>query len=275
MKGDERIRVGVAGALGRMGTETCRAIAGADDMVLTTAIDPQFGADGPGAPVGSGVLGVDVARCSSIDSLDPSSVDVIVDFTVPGVAKENLEWCASNGVHAVAGTSGFSEGDLADLERKFAGKSCNCLIAPNFALGGVLMMKFSQIAARYLEDCEIIELHHDRKADAPSGTALATIKLIEESRGGRMANDPTRKILVEGARGGKSATGIPIHSVRLKGLVAHQEVIFGSEGETLTIRHDSIDRKSFMPGVMLGVRSVADHPGLTFGLENFLTLGMD
>jgi 4-hydroxy-tetrahydrodipicolinate reductase len=220
------IRVGVAGAAGRMGEAVCGAVEGADDTVLAGKADPA--------------LGTDLAEI-----LD--EVDVVVDFTVPDTALANVRACLDAGVHAVVGTTGF---DLEAARTAAESASANCFVAPNFAIGAVLMMMVSQTIAPHMPECEIVELHHDRKLDAPSGTAKRTQELIDAA-GGNVHQ--------------------PIHSVRLPGLVAHQEVIFGGEGQTLSIRHDSIDRGSFMPGVLLAVRRVGDLPDrFTVGLEKLL-----
>jgi 4-hydroxy-tetrahydrodipicolinate reductase len=219
-------RVVVAGAAGRMGATVCEAVEGADGMELAAKADPA--------------LGVELA--SALDG-----ADVAVDFSTPDTALENIRACLGAGVHVVVGTTGF---DL-DTARELAESAeANCFVAPNFAIGAVLLMQAAQLAARHMPECEIVELHHDRKLDAPSGTAMRTAELI-------------------GAAGGNVHE--PIHSVRLPGLVAHQEVIFGGEGQTLSLRHDSIDRRSFMPGVLLAVRRVADLPDrFTVGLEKLL-----
>jgi len=203
---------------------------------------------------------------------DPSSVisagvDVVVDFTVLDAARSNLVLLADAGVHAVVGTTGFSESDLESFRSAFT--TSNCLLAPNFAIGAVLMMRFAELAAPYFEAAEVIELHHDQKIDAPSGTAMRTLERMAAASQDWVV-DPTEKEVVDGARGGKGPGGIPVHSVRLRGLVAHQEVLLGTTGQSLTIRHDSYDRSSFMPGVLLAVKNVADRPGVTVGLDDLL-----
>jgi 4-hydroxy-tetrahydrodipicolinate reductase len=220
------IRVAVAGAAGKMGQAVCEAVAEAEGLELSGRADPQ--------------LGVELAEVLP-------EADVVVDFTVPDTALENVRACLEAGVHAVVGTTGF---DL-DAARQAADASeANCFVAPNFAIGAVLLMEVSQTIARHMPECEIVELHHDKKLDAPSGTAKRTQELIDGA-GGNVHQ--------------------PIHSVRLPGLVAHQEVIFGGVGQTLAIRHDSIDRRSFMPGVVLACRKVADLPDrFTVGLEKLL-----
>lgn len=242
-------RVGVLGARGRMGSEVCRAITAAEDMELVAELD----------------LGDDLIR------LIDAKCDVVVDFTVPESVMKNLEFLIENGIDAVVGTTGFDESRLLRLKELLDGKSTAVLIAPNFGLGGVLMMHFAAMAAPYFESAEIIELHHPRKVDAPSGTARRTAEIIDGARKAAASlpmPDATESSL-DGARGAMIA-GVHIHSIRAEGLLAHQEVIFGTTGETLTIRHDSLDRKSFMPGVLLGIRKVKERPGLTYGLENLL-----
>lgn len=222
------IRVVASGAAGRMGQAVCEAVEAAEDMVLAAKADPSLGVE-----LGE-VLG---------------EADVVVDFTTPEAAPGNLKACLDAGVHAVAGTTGFDLEALRETAESAPG-GANCFVAPNFAIGAVLLMEAAQIVAHHMPECEIVELHHDRKLDAPSGTAKRTAELIREA-GGNVHE--------------------PIHSVRLPGLVAHQEVIFGGEGQTLSLRHDSIDRRSFMPGVLLAVRKVADLPDrFTVGLEKLL-----
>jgi 4-hydroxy-tetrahydrodipicolinate reductase len=196
-------------------------------------------------------------------------MDVAVDFTVLDAARSNLDWCAAAGVHAVVGTTGFSDADLDHLRSAFTRSSC--LVAPNFAIGAVLMMRFAELAAPFFETAEIIELHHDAKIDAPSGTAMQTARRMAAASPD-WAPDPTTHTVVEAARGGTGPAGIHVHSVRLRGLVAHQEVLLGTLGQTLTIRHDSYDRTSFMPGVVLACKRVAERPGLTIGLDALLGL---
>jgi 4-hydroxy-tetrahydrodipicolinate reductase len=196
-------------------------------------------------------------------------MDVAVDFTVLDAARGNLDWCAANGVHAVVGTTGFADEDLEHLRVAFTRSSC--LVAPNFAIGAVLMMRFAELAAPFFETAEIIELHHDAKIDAPSGTAMQTARRMAAASS-EWAPDPTTHTVVDGARGGPGPAGIHVHSVRLRGLVAHQEVLLGTLGQTLTIRHDSYDRTSFMPGVVLACKRVGERPGLTIGLDALLGL---
>ncbi len=239
-------RVAVLGARGRMGSEVVRAVDGADDLELAAAIDTG-------------------------DALDLSGADVAVDFTHPDAVMGNLRACVDAGVHAVVGTTGFDDARLAEVRAMLEGTSVGVLVAPNFGVAAVLMMQFAASAARFFESVEVVELHHPRKADAPSGTARRTAELVAEARAGMPAMPDATTSALDGARGADVA-GVRVHAVRLAGLVAHQEVLLGGAGESLTIRHDSYDRASFMPGVLLGVRSVADRPGLTVGLEHLLDL---
>jgi len=240
----------VLGAAGRMGGEVCRAVEAAPDLEL-------------------------VARIGGRDDRAPlRAADVVVDFTAPDAVMDNLRWCVSSGLSVVVGTTGFDADRLATLRDWLAGApSVSVLVAPNFGIGAVLMMRFAATAARYFESVEIVELHHPAKLDAPSGTARRTAELVAAAReeaGAGPAPDATTSSLA-GARGA-AVDGVPVHAVRLAGLVAHQEVLLGGHGEVLTIRHDSLDRSSFMPGVLLGVRRVRDRPGLTVGLESLLDL---
>jgi len=244
------MKVAVLGAKGRMGTETVAAIESSGDLILSSALD----------------LG------DSLEQLVKTGTEVIVDFTHPESVMKNLEFAISNGIHVVVGTTGFDDKKLAVLKELLAkNPKVGALIAPNFGLGAVLMMQFSQTAAKYFESVEIIELHHANKVDAPSGTAIRTAEMITDARkqSKKSAMPDASKTIISGARGAKVGD-VPIHSVRSHGYVAHQEVIFGDAGETLSIRHDSINRAGFMPGVLIGVRNVAKHPGLTVGLENYM-----
>jgi 4-hydroxy-tetrahydrodipicolinate reductase len=244
------IKVGILGARGRMGAEVVKAVTDAADLELVAALD----------------LG------DSLDQLKTSGAQVVVDFTTPDSVMANLEFLISNGINAVVGTTGFDVERIAKLEKlTVSNPKVGVLIAPNFAIGAVLMMEFATKAAKYFESAEIIELHHPNKVDAPSGTASRTAELMSKARADAGLNsmpDATTTSL-DGARGAKVGD-IPVHSVRLRGLIAHQEVLLGGLGETLTIRHDSLDRAGFMPGVLLGVRKVISNPGLTFGLEKFM-----
>jgi 4-hydroxy-tetrahydrodipicolinate reductase len=255
------VRIGVIGAAGRMGATVCEAVEGANDLDLVAAVDPNA--------VGASV-GVGVTVAGELDALTAAGTQVAVDFTVPGAAAANAVWCAGHGIHAVIGTTGLDEAALTELAAAFAPAGpLGCVVAPNFAIGAVLMMRFAELAAPWFDTAEIIELHHDAKVDAPSGTAVLTARRMA-AVSGEWGADPTRVETVEGARGGTGPGGIHIHSVRLRGLVAHQEVLLGGPGQSLTIRHDSYDRKSFMPGVLLAVRQVPSRPGLTVGLEALL-----
>ncbi|MGH9223614.1 MAG: 4-hydroxy-tetrahydrodipicolinate reductase [Acidimicrobiales bacterium] len=261
------IRVGVFGAGGRMGSLVCQAVVADPTLQLVAAIDPLHeGLDLKGV-TGADVPGVRIS--ADAQALRLAEAHVAVDFTHVAAARENLAWCAANGVHAVVGTTGFVADDYAELGKQFT--SSNCFIAPNFAIGAVLMMRFSELAARYFETAEIIELHHDQKEDAPSGTALLTAERVAAASPD-WAPDPTRHVVVDGARGGQAAGGIRVHSVRLRGMVAHQEVLFGTMGQSLSIRHDSYDRSSFMPGVLLAVKSVGQRPGVTVGLDALIEI---
>lgn len=236
------IRVAVVGAYGRMGSAVCEAVRADEDCELV-------------AQVGS---------ADALEMVPDAGADVAVDFTLPDSVRRNVSWLLKRGVHTVVGATGLSDDDLAALE-ELTGPA-NLFVAPNFAVGAVLLMRLAVEAARHLPHVEITELHHDRKADAPSGTALRTARLIADARGSEPdvpgpSDHPARGLLVD---------GVPVHSVRLPGLVASQEVIFGGQGQTLTVRHDSLDRSSFMPGVLMAVKAVALRPGLTVGLESLL-----
>ncbi len=265
------IRVGALGAAGCMGRTVCAAVAAADDMELVAAVDPVAA----GVPVAElvGVAAtpgaVDVTVSSSLDALAEAGAEVAVDFTVTESARTNLARLAADGTHAVVGTTGFTPDDLEHFAVLF--DRSNCIIAPNFAISAVLMMHFAERAAPLFESAEVIELHHDAKVDAPSGTAMMTARRMAGASA-EWNPDPTRTEVLPGARGGLGPAGIRVHSVRMAGLVAHQEVILGAQGQTLTIRQDSYDRTSFMPGMLLAIRAVAGRPGLTVGLEPLLGL---
>ena len=260
------MRVGVFGAGGRMGSTVCRAVADEPDLELVAAVDPHHIGIDLRQVIGEGAGGVQIA--GDADALARAGAEVAVDFTEATAARRNLRWCSENKVHAVVGTTGLTPGDLEALGSLFVG-GVNCVVAPNFAIGAVLMMRFAEMAAPYFETAEVIELHHDGKVDAPSGTAMLTIERMAAASSD-WAPDPTTDEVVSGARGGAGQGGIRVHSVRLRGLVAHQEVLLGTTGQSLSIRHDSYDRASFMPGVLLAVRAVAGHPGLTVGLDALL-----
>jgi 4-hydroxy-tetrahydrodipicolinate reductase len=243
------IKVGVLGSRGRMGAEVVKAVTEAADLELVATLD----------------LG------DSLEALVTNGAQVVVDFTTPDSVMANLEFLITHSIHAVIGTTGFDDARIAKIKSLLANSKSGVLIAPNFAIGAVLMMEFATKAAKYFESAEIIELHHPNKVDAPSGTAARTAELMAKARkeAGLATMPDATTTALDGARGA-TVGDIPVHSVRLRGLVAHQEVLLGGIGETLTIRHDSIDRVGFMPGVLLGVRQVVTHPGLTFGLENFM-----
>lgn len=244
------MRVGVLGAKGKVGATMVAAVQSAADLELSAEVDAG----------------------DALTTLTDSNTEVVIDFTHPDVVMDNLKFLIDNGIHAVVGTTGFTDERIAQVRAWLDAKpGVSVLIAPNFAIGAVLTMHFARQAARHFESVEVIELHHPHKADAPSGTAARTAKLIAEARKGLPPNPDATSTGLEGARGA-DVDGIPVHSIRLAGLVAHQEVLFGTTGETLTIRHDSLDRTSFVPGVLLGVRKVAQHPGLTIGIEPLLDL---
>jgi 4-hydroxy-tetrahydrodipicolinate reductase len=266
------LRVGVLGAGGRMGREVCRAVVEDEDLELVAAVDPALAGIDLRQVTGSDVGGLQVG--ADVDALGRAQADVAVDFTVADVAVENLRWCAEVGIHAVVGTTGISAEARRDLEARFAASAANCVMAANFAIGAVLMMRFAELAAPFMEGVEVIELHHDGKVDAPSGTAVQTADRLAAARlGGATGGwpaDRTEREVVDGSRGGAGPGGIRIHAVRLPGLVAHQEVVFGAVGQSLVLRHDAYDRTSFMPGVLLAVKAVSDTPGLTLGLDTLL-----
>jgi 4-hydroxy-tetrahydrodipicolinate reductase len=261
-------KVGVFGAGGRMGRTVCAAVAAEPTLELVAAVDPYH------AGIDLQQLGVPdtgLQMAGSADALLDAGATVAVDFTVLEAARKNLAWCAEHDIHAVVGTTGFTARDLAGLATRFDASAANAVIAPNFSIGAALMMRFAELAAPLFDSAEVVELHHDEKVDAPSGTALLTAERMAAASG-EWAADPTQQTVLEGARGGAGPAGIRVHSLRLRGLVAHQEVILGTTGQTLTIRHDSFDRSSFMPGVVLAVQAVADRPGLTVGLDTLLGL---
>jgi len=260
-----------------MGREVCRAVAAQPDLDLVAAVDPAHAGAGLDTLVGPEVAGLQVT--GELDGLAAAGAEVVVDFTRIAVVRDTLAYCAGQGMHVVVGTTGFSEEDLADLRLRFGGPDAgapNCIVAANFAIGAVLMMRFAELAAPWFEGVEVIELHHPGKLDAPSGTSRQTAARVAAARAaagsGEFPPDRTSTLAMEGARGGDGPAGVRIHSVRLPGLVAHQEVIFGGVGQSLTIRHDSYDRVSFMDGVVLAVRSVAERPGVTVGIESLLGL---
>ena len=246
------IKVGVLGARGKVGAEVCRAVEAAPDTDLVASLDAG----------------------DDVEELTSSGAQVVVDFTHPDVVMDNLRFCIEHGIHAVVGTTGFDQHRLDQLEEWLSdAPSVGVLIAPNFSIGAILMMRFAAEAAPFFESVEVVELHHPDKADAPSGTARRTAEMIAAARreaGSAQMPDATATGL-DGARGA-DVDGVRVHALRVRGLVAHQEVLLGTAGETLTIRHDSLDRVSFTPGVLVGVRAIGDHPGLTVGLDHLLDL---
>ncbi|MFH9724543.1 4-hydroxy-tetrahydrodipicolinate reductase [Streptomyces sp. NPDC017254] len=248
-----KLRVAVLGAQGRIGSEAVKAVEAAEDMELVAAL----------------------GRGDKLETLTESGAQAVVELTTPASVMENLDFCVRHGIHAVVGTTGWTEERLAQLRTWLAASpETGVLIAPNFSIGAVLTMRFAQLAAPYFESVEVVELHHPHKVDAPSGTATRTAQLIAAARAeaGLGAQPDATASGLEGARGA-DVDGVRVHSVRLSGLLAHQEVLLGGEGETLTVRHDSLHHSSFMPGILLGARRVTSTPGLTFGLEHFLDLG--
>ena len=246
--------MGVLGARGKVGSEICAAVEAADGLALVAGVDA-------GDPIGA---------------LSDAGAQVVVDFTHPDVVMANLEYCISHGIHAVVGTTGFTDDRLDTLRGWLAdAPGVGVLIAPNFSIGAILMMRFAAIAAPFYESVEVLELHHPTKADAPSGTARRTAELIAAARRdagvGPVPDATIDGASLDGARGAV-VDGIHVHGMRIRGMIAHQEVVLGGPGETLTIRHDSMDRASFAPGVLTGVRAIGEHPGLTVGLEHFLDL---
>lgn len=242
------IRVGVIGHAGRMGSEVCRAVEADDELELAARI----------------------GRGDNLSRLTDAGVDVAVEFTTPDSVAGNVRWCVEHDIDVVVGASGLSDTDLEEIERLAKDRGARVFVAPNFALGAVLMMSFAAQAARFYDSCEIVERHHEKKIDAPSGTALRTAAIVNEARAGRAVERHDRESLA-GSRGG-DAGGVRVHSLRLPGSVAHQEVVFGGAGETLTVRHDSMDRSSFMPGVVLAIKRIAGTEGVTVGLEHLLDL---
>jgi len=250
-----------------MGATVCQAVAADPELELVAAVDPLHA--GIDLRQVAKVESPDLQVASSAEEFIRENVEVAVDFTVIDAARNNLEFLAANGIHGVVGTTGFTTDDYEHLRGTFT--KSNCLVAPNFAIGAVLMMRFAEIAAPFFETAEIIEMHHDQKVDAPSGTAMMTAQRMA-SASADWAPDPTTDMVLPGARGGRGPADIPVHSIRLRGTVAHQEVLLGTTGQSLSIRHDSYDRASFMPGVLLGVKRIADVDGLTIGLDKLLGL---
>jgi 4-hydroxy-tetrahydrodipicolinate reductase len=246
-----------------MGAEVCRAVLIDPELTLAAAVDP--------GAAGADVGGVTVA--AELRAFADAGCDVVVDFTVADAARVTLPWLAMHGIHAVVGTTGLGPGDLDDLRSAFGNGPAHCLIAPNFAISAVLMMRFAELAAPYFDTAEIIEYHHDQKVDAPSGTAITTAERMAAARGDLpWRPDPTERELYPGARGGLGPSGIRVHGVRMEGMIAHQDVLLGALGQTLTIRQDSYDRSSFMPGVLLACKRIDRFPGVTVGLDQVLGL---
>jgi 4-hydroxy-tetrahydrodipicolinate reductase len=245
-----------------MGRAVCAAVEADTDLTLVAAVDRH--SDGP-APCDG------VALSTRLDAFDAAGCDVVVDFTVAAAARETLPWLAMHGIHAVVGTTGFTEEDLSSFTSAFdSDRGPNCLIAPNFAISAVLMMRFAEMAAPWFDTAEVIELHHTRKIDAPSGTAVKTIERMAAARSTDFMDDPTEVEIYPGARGGAGPRNIRAHAVRMEGMVAHQEVILGAQGQTITIRQDSYDRSSFMPGVVLACKQIHRRPGLVLSLDSYL-----
>lgn len=261
----DKIRVLVAGAYGRMGREVVKAVVAQDDLELVAAVDRAGGGEDIGEVCGLGHLGLPV-ETDLTAGLKNTAPAVMVDFTSPLTVMDNIKAALEAGVAAVVGTTGLTEENLDEISELAARTGRGVIVAPNFALGAVLMMRFAQEAAKYFPDVEIIELHHDRKIDAPSGTALKTAEMIAAGRAAEPGSKPAPLEKINGARGGEYLA-TRIHSVRLPGFIAHQEVIFGGPGQILTIRHDSLDRASFMPGVLLAVRKAPEIKGLVYGLD--------
>lgn len=272
------MRIGVFGAGGQMGTTVCRAVVEDNELKLVAAIDPRL--SGIDLSQVTGIVGTGLEISGSRESLVNSKAQVAVDFTSANVAFDNMMWCAKHNIHGVVGTTGLTDDQVGQLEVAFSNSKANCILAPNFAIGAILMMKFSEMASIFFDTVDIIELHHDRKVDAPSGTAMETAKRVANFRDttkNPFGVDPTKNVVLNGVRGGQFEEGLNIHSLRVRGMVAHQEVILGTVGQTLTIRHDSYDRTSFMPGVILAVKSVNKVMGLVKGMDSLIDakLGID
>jgi 4-hydroxy-tetrahydrodipicolinate reductase len=254
-----------------MGNAVCQAVDGDPALELVAAVNPAKA----GAQLAqvAGMAGSELVVAAGLEELERARVDVAVDFTNPAAAMVNLRWCASHGVHTVVGTTGLLS-QLDELEALFSAGPASCILAPNFAVGAVLMTRFAELAAPYMDSAAVVELHHDGKADAPSGTALLLAERMARARArsgaGPLSRDPTVTEPLPGTRGGEGPGGVRIHSLRMHGLVAHHEVVLSAAGQSLTIRHDSYDRTSFMPGVLLAIKKVGITPGLTVGLESLL-----
>lgn len=261
------IRVGVFGAGGRMGAMVCRTVAACQAMELVAAVDPHHSGMDVSRVTGAELPGLQIAP--GPEAMKQARATVAVDFTVLEAARKNLKWCAENAIHAVVGTTGFTTKDHERFRKTFT--DSNCLIAPNFAIGAVMLMRLAELAAPHFESAEIIETHHDAKVDAPSGTAIEIARRMADSSN-EWAPDPTKSETVKGTRGGEAAPGIPVHSMRMRGAVAHHEVVLTTTGQALTLRHDSYGRESFMPGVVAAIKAAPDLPGLTIGLDKVLGL---
>jgi 4-hydroxy-tetrahydrodipicolinate reductase len=269
------IRVGVFGAGGRMGAEVCRAVEAAEDLTLVAAVDP--GSVGATVAEAAGVAGCSLPISDDAEVMARQGVEVAVDFTVAASAVPNIHWCVEHGVNVVVGTTGIPPGELDLLGQRIKerGERSGVFLAPNFAIGAVMMMRFARIAAAWMPDAEVIEAHHASKRDSPSGTSIATVNEILAGRSEARvppADRPEGTVEVLPAARGAERDGVHVHSVRLPGIVANQEVVFGAPGQTLTIRHVTTDRVAFMPGVLLAIREIGRHPGLTVGLEALLGL---
>jgi len=264
----EKIKVAVSGANGKMGREVIKTVHEDTDLVLVGAVGRQLVGQDIGEVVGIGKCGVAISN-SLQEMITNAQPDVVVDFTFPGVVFENSKTILENGCYAVVGTTGLIDSQLKDLGELAEKKGVGILVAPNFALGAILMMKFAQVAAKFLPHVEVIEYHHDGKLDSPSGTAIKTAQLINVVKEPQQLDAREFFTKLDHARGAE-LSGVRIHSVRLPGMVAHQEVIFGGQGQFLTIRHDSLNRESFMPGVAMAIKKVVEMKGLIYGLENIM-----
>lgn len=260
------INVIVAGASGKMGKEVCKAVLDDPETELYGVTDVKDVGKDIGELLSRPAIGIKVTSLKK--ALSGKEANVLVDFTHAGAVMDNVRLAAKSGVHLVIGTTGLSENDKEEIKKLCSENNVNAVLAPNFAIGAVLMMKFAEMAARYMNRAEIIELHHDQKRDAPSGTAMQTAKLIASKIKGPQVESEE---ILKGSLGG-NYENVRVHSVRLPGFVAHQEVIFGGIGQVLTIRHDSIDRTSFMPGVLMAIKAVSEHPGVTIGLDKIMDL---
>lgn len=263
----EKIKVLVSGACGKMGQEVMKAVLNDAELTLAGAVDVQNTGKDVGPIIGMEPLGV-VVRNDLATAIRLDKPQVMVDFTTPMTVMNNLRMALQAKIHAVVGTTGFSSENLQEIAGLSSDSGANVLIAPNFAIGALLMMRFTAEAAKYFPQVEIIELHHDQKLDAPSGTSIKTAEMILKGRG-ELSQKAIGEEKIKGVRGGEMG-GVHLHSIRLPGLIAHQEVIFGGQGQTLTIRHDSLSRESFMPGVVFAIKHISHRPGLTYGLDELL-----